>query len=275
VENRKIIDEFIEDVELRFNNCGHSVHPKGWSENKSHPDYDLWYVTDGEITIEYGGRKSVAGVGDIVFFNPGVVYSAFGGSGPCAHIFIHFDFPLGERFNFLNEFDLMGVTANRYFREEGEAFRNTFDAFLNKTPMSSLALKGYFLVLLAKLLAVPRDLPPGYTASLPQPKHFAKLKPVLQYIEEHIGENIPAELLAEMIGMSTKYFYAFFKTNIGLTPHHYITRIRMNRARELLLDPKLSIKEIAYRLGFSDPYTFSKIFKRLHRTSPSRYIDRT
>ncbi len=275
MENRKIIDEFIEDVELRFNNSGHSVHPKGWFEKKSHPDYDLWYVTEGEITFERDGCTSIAKEGDIVFFNPGVVYSAFGVNGPCAHIFIHFDFSLGERFNFLNEFDLMGVIPNRCFEEEGILLRNTFDAFLNKAPMSSLSLKGYFLVLLAKLLSIPRDNPSNHTVSLPQPKHFSKLKPALQYIEEHIGENISAERLAELIGMSPKYFYAFFKTNIGLTPHHYITRIRMNRARELLLDPKLSIKEIAFLLGFSDPYTFSRTFKRFHKTSPSRFYDLT
>jgi AraC family transcriptional regulator len=270
-----IMDELIEDVELRFHNCGTSTHQKGWSEKKKHPDYDLWIVTSGEVTLDYRGEKSIALEGDMVFFNPEVTYTASCSNEPCSHIFIHFDFPVGKRFNFLNEFDLMGVIPQRYFAKEGELFRHTFDSYVNRDPMAPLMLKGYFLVLLAKLLTIPQGNPSEPHASHEQTKHFARLKPVLQYIEEHIGENISTELLAEMIGLSPKYFYVFFKNNIGLTPHHYMTRIRMNRARDMLFDRKLTVKEIAYQLGFADPYTFSKIFKRFHKTSPSRFYDHT
>lgn len=273
--NLSIVDDLIEDVELKFNNCGLASHGVDWSERKKHPDYDLWYVTEGELAMECRGERWIAREGDIVFFNPGVAYSACSISGPCSHVVIHFDFPLGARYSFLNEFDLMGVIPHRYFAKEGALFLDTFEAYRNKEPMAALTLKGYFLILLAKLLTIPQENRPAGFESLRQTKHFAKLKPVLQYIDEHIGDNIPASVLADMIGMSSKYFYAYFKTNIGLTPQSYMTRIRMNRARDMLFERKLTVKEIAYRLGFSDPYTFSKIFKRFHRTSPSRFYDRT
>lgn len=273
--DRNIMDALIEDVELRFNNSGYSDHEMGWSESKKHPDYDLWYVTSGEITIDYQGGRSTAREGDIVFFNPGVAYSAYCLDAPCSHIFTHFDFQLGQRVHFLNDFDLMGVIPHHNFKTEGPLFRSTFDAYKNKQPMSALMLKGCFLVLLAKLLAIPKENSPAAKTPVERTVHYAKLKPVLQYIDEHIGESIPAALLAEMIHMSPKYFYAFFKTNIGLTPQSYITKMRMNRARELLMDRKLTVKEIAYQLGFSDPYTFSKVFKRFHKIPPSRFSDHT
>lgn len=273
--DRNIMDALIEDIELRFNNSGYSDHEIGWSEKKKHPDYDLWYVTSGEVTIDYEGGRSTAREGDIVFFNPGVIYSAYCIDSPCSHIFTHFDFPLGQRINFLNDFDLMGTIPQHYFKTEGPLFRSTFDAYKNKEPMSALLLKGYFLVLLAKLLAIPKNNSLVADMSVERTVHYAKLKPVLQYINEHLGEPIPASLLADMISMSPKYFYAFFKSNIGLTPQSYITKMRMNRARELLMDRKLTVKEIAYQLGFSDPYTFSKIFKRFHKISPSRFSNHT
>ncbi len=273
--NRMIMDNLSEHAELRLGSIGQSCHERGWSEGKRHPDYDLWLVTGGEVTIEARGRKSAANEGDIVFFNPGVPYFAACGSGPCSHIYVHFDFSLGERFNFLNEFDLMGVIPKRHFAAEGEQLRRAFDAYRNKEPMASLTLKGYFLTLLAKLLAVPKENASGFKEAVQPSKHFAKLAPVLRYIEEHIGEPIPAERLAEVMGMSPKYFYAFFKANIGLTPQNYVNRIKMNRARDLLLSGKRTVKEVAGQLGYSDPYTFSKIFKRYHHTSPSRLNDHT
>lgn len=275
--NRNILDELVEDVELTINSCGYSNHAIGWAEKKKHPDYDLWLVTRGEVTFDYRGGKAAAREGDIVFFNPDVPYSANCYLEPCRHIYIHFDFPLGQRFNFLNEFDLMGVIPGELFKKEGVLFCNTFDSYMRKEPLAPLMLKGYFLVLLARLLAIPqeRNSQSEYISSVQETKHFVKLKPVLQYIEEHIGDHISAEQLADMIGMSPKYFYSYFKTNIGLTPQNYITRIKMNRAREYLIDRSLTVKEIAYQLGFSDPYTFSKVFKRFNRTSPSRFYDHT
>ncbi|MGO4546787.1 helix-turn-helix domain-containing protein [Paenibacillus sp. 2TAB23] len=273
--DRNRMNALIEDVELRFNNSGYAAHEIGWSEKKKHPDYDLWYVTSGEITIECHGGRAVARAGDIVFFNPGVPYSAECHAAACTHIFIHFDFPVGKRINFLDEFGLMGLIPQRYFQEEGPRFRASFDAFKNKEPMSALVLKGYFLVLLAKLLAASARNPLDKMPSAPQRGSYDKLKPVLQYIDDHIEKQISAEHLAELISMSPKYFYAFFKANIGLTPQHYITKMKMNRARELLMGRKLTVKQIAYQLGFSDPYTFSKIFKRFHQQPPSRFTDHT
>jgi AraC family transcriptional regulator len=270
-----IIDELIEYVDLRINNCGHMTHEAGWSEEKVHPDYDLWYIMSGEVTIDYLNKKSTAYEGDIVFFNPGVPYSAYCLSEQCTHIYIHFDFPLGQRFNILNEFDLMGVIPHRYLEKEGTLFRNIFDDYKAKDHMASLMLKGYFLILLARILAIPQKNHSEYKQSFQQTKHFTKLKPVLQYIEEHISENVSPEYLADMIGMSPKYFYTFFKKNIGLTPQNYMTKIKMNRARDLLYERELTVKEIAYQLGFTDPYTFSKIFKRLHKISPSKFFDHT
>jgi AraC family transcriptional regulator len=275
VVSLKFMDGLMEYVDLRINSCGYSDHPQGWTEKKRHPDYDLWYVTSGEVTMEYYGGEDVATEGDILFFHPDVPYLAACSSAPCSHIFIHFDFPLGQRFNFLDEFNLMGVIPHRRFAKEGPLFRSGFEAYRAKEPMTALMLKGHLLVLLARLLAMPREMASDGRESLQQTKHFTKLKPVLHYIEEHIDDNIPAELLADMIGLSPKYFYTYFKNNIGLTPQDYMNRMKMSRARELLIERKLTVKEIAYQLGFSDPYTFSKIFKRFHKISPSKFVDQT
>ncbi|UKS30997.1 AraC family transcriptional regulator [Paenibacillus sp. HWE-109] len=273
--NRNIIDELSEYVELRLGSIGTASHDKGWTEAKQHPDYDIWLVTNGEVEVDVQGVMSVAKEGDIVFFNPGVAYTASCSQNSCSHIFVHFDFSLGERFNFLNEFDLMGVISGACLTKERELFREAFNAYQNRETMASLMLKGFFLALLARLLSIPKHPPIGLQGAELHSKHFTKLVPVLAYIEAHIGERIAVEQLAEMSGMSPKYFYAFFKAQMGVTPQNYMTRLKLNRAREYLYEGKLTVKQIAYQLGFADPYTFSKIFKRFHKIAPSKYYGHT
>ena len=173
--------------------------------------------------------------------------------------------------------------------------------------MAALTLQGSFLVLLAAILAKPQERPVGEEddsgsgsdrgsgrggkngnisggdkgsgsssgSGKRKSRQFARLLPVLQAIEQDIPGNMRPEHMAELIGMSPKYFYAFFKANIGLSPLNYVTQIRMNRARELILAGNLSIKEIAYQLGYADPYTFSKVFKRVYHVAPSKLFGHT
>ncbi len=272
-----LIDELMGYVQLRINHCGTAYHEAGWSEMRTHPDYDVWLVTEGEVSLDYQGKLVSARKGDVVFFNPGIPYTAYCSDAPCSHLYLHFDFSLGQRFNVLDEYQMMGVTTARELEQVGPMFQSAFHSYVDKAPMASLLLKGSCYVLLSRLLTIAISQQAGQTEHHPdtQSKQLIKLKPVMQYIEDHMGESITAERMAEMIDMSPKYFYSFFKANIGLTPQNYITRIRMNRARALLSAGELTIKEIAYQLGYADPYTFSKVFKRMHKTSPSKFFDHT
>ncbi|MCU6711300.1 AraC family transcriptional regulator [Paenibacillus sp. J5C_2022] len=273
---RSILDRLGDDAELKLNNYGYASHEAGWVERKRHPDYDVWMITEGEVSLGFAGRTAAAREGDLVFFHPEIAYTARCDQSSCSHLFIHFDFSLGERDNILHEFVSMGVISNRLVQEEAGMLRQAFQAYRENKPMASLLLRGYFLALLARLLAIPiPDHDEASRKSQGSSRALARLQPILHYIDEHVGEPITAERLAERIGMSPKYFYTFFKANIGFTPQHYITRIRLNRARELLLEGERSVKEIAYQLGYPDPYTFSKQFKRYHHMSPSRFSEHT
>ncbi|MFD0958121.1 helix-turn-helix domain-containing protein [Paenibacillus chungangensis] len=274
---RSILDELGDYAELKLNNYGYASHEASWMERKRHPDYDVWMITDGEVILNFAGSEAVAREGDLVFFHPGIAYSARCEQSSCSHLFIHFDFSLGERYNILHEYVSMGVIPKGLVQEEVGMLRQAFQAYRESRPMASLLLRGYFLALIARLLAIPL---PDHDEERRNPEEglsraLSRLQPALRYIEEHVGKPISADLLAEKTDMSPKYFYTFFKANIGFTPQHYITRIRMNRARELLLEGGASVKEIAYKLGYPDPYTFSKQFKRFHNVSPSRFSEHT
>lgn len=90
----------------------------------------------------------------------------------------------------------------------------------------------------------------------------------LAFLQQSVHEDVDMAALAASLSLSTCTFNRHFRKATGLTPHHYHTHLRMNRAKELLEDPDLRIKQISRKLGFQDQYYFSRVFKKHTGTSP-------
>ena len=71
--------------------------------------------------------------------------------------------------------------------------------------------------------------------------------------------------------LSPVYISKIFKDIMGDSPINYLIRIRLSKAKELLENSKLSIKEISEAIGYKDPYYFSKLYKKYYGISPSKH----
>lgn len=98
-----------------------------------------------------------------------------------------------------------------------------------------------------------------------------QLERAFRYLHAHLGTNVDLGELAAVVGLSRYHFSVAFKLATGETPHGALTRIRIDRARELLADPALAVTEVALAVGFQTPSAFAATFRRLVATSPSAY----
>lgn len=98
-----------------------------------------------------------------------------------------------------------------------------------------------------------------------------RLGRVLDYLEEHLGENIGLSELAGAAGLSDYHFSRSFKAATGESPHQYLIRRRTERACEYLAEGSLSLADIAYALGFSSQAHFSNTFKARQGVTPGAY----
>ncbi|MGM0922971.1 MAG: response regulator transcription factor [Bacillota bacterium] len=95
-----------------------------------------------------------------------------------------------------------------------------------------------------------------------------------RWIKEHLHESITIERIAKEMYMNPTYFCELFKSQTGETVLDYITKERMQKAKELLLRTDLRVYEIAQRVGYTDTKYFSKLFKRYFDELPSIYREK-
>lgn len=91
------------------------------------------------------------------------------------------------------------------------------------------------------------------------------------YLQAHVAGRISVAQLAAMVSLSPSHFAAMFRDQVGLPVLAYQTQLRMLRARELLDTTELPVAAIAARLGYADPFYFSRQFRREHGTTPLNY----
>lgn len=94
---------------------------------------------------------------------------------------------------------------------------------------------------------------------------------VQAYLRENYAKQVDFSALARMQCVSAPYLSRIFHDRTGVSPSRYLTDLRMTAARKMLRDTELSVKEIAERTGYPDPFHFSRTFKTAVGLNPTQY----
>lgn len=168
-----------------------------------------------------------------------------------------------------NHIPVVLLTAKATQTDRIEGLRRGADAYLAK-PFQ----KEELLVRLEQLLELRRQLQEKYQAN-GEPDEVVEdpfLHRVRQTIIDHLDDTeFSVQQLSRELGMSRVQLHRKLKALAGQSASVLIRTIRLQRGRELLKDPALTIAEIAYRVGFKDPAHFSRLFSRHYDVPPSEW----
>lgn len=103
------------------------------------------------------------------------------------------------------------------------------------------------------------------------PYDFKCIDNALQYIDRHYAEKISAENLSMEVGLSKDKLQAGLQCRTGNTLHKYIQLVRLEKAKELLVNTNDPLKSVADASGFVNESHFCKVFKKINMVSPVQY----
>jgi AraC family transcriptional regulator len=98
-----------------------------------------------------------------------------------------------------------------------------------------------------------------------------KLRQITGWMSEHAGEEFNLERLAAQAGLSRFHFQRLFRAATGVSPSRYHINLRINEARRLLRETKMSVVDVALEVGYTNPSHFAQLFRRETGLSPSDY----
>jgi AraC family transcriptional regulator len=98
---------------------------------------------------------------------------------------------------------------------------------------------------------------------------------VASYMEAHLADDVLLDDLAGVAAISKFHFLRLFRQRAGVTPHQFLTRLRMERAAQLLAETAEPVQEVARRSGYASPSRFASAFKRQHGTNPLAFRQRS
>jgi two-component system response regulator YesN len=102
-------------------------------------------------------------------------------------------------------------------------------------------------------------------------KNKNTISQVMHVIDNGYHDKLTIQEIAKEVYLAPNYLCALFKQETGQTLNEYITKVRMEKAKELFKDKEKKINEICYAVGYNDPTYFTKIFKRYTGLNPIEY----
>jgi AraC family transcriptional regulator len=98
-----------------------------------------------------------------------------------------------------------------------------------------------------------------------------QIKRVMDYIEDHLAEDISMSTLAEQVNLSPYHFSRTFRQSFAMPPHRYHINLRIEHAKRMLANMTLSVTEIGQRLGFCESSAFTATFRRFTGRTPTDF----
>lgn len=238
---------------------------------ESHPGrYELLYLHTGIKQIAIGGDEYTLRGGDVLIIRPGEAHGQETGVQDRTTIYyLHLRSP-AEMPDFLGmsqaERDEVSLRLNgmRQFRAGRllrQLIQDIFAAARTEDAMTPVRIRA----LLALMLC---EIPQGMENASPMPLDMAE---IVSYIDAHPEEIHSIDALAARCALSPPRFKQKFKEATGVPPAEYAARIRMRRARDLLLHTDATVTAIAMELGFSSSQHFAQFFRRYAGLSPTAF----
>ena len=248
-----------------------STHPRYQMAFHWHNEWELLRVIKGELLLTLNDEQHRIKAGEIVLIAGETLHG--GEADDCIYECLVFD--LYGLFNkieavrtALRPFYRMDISPDLFFKNSDLYPARVLDVFSGDKRSPCLALETISAIaeLFAWIIKEKR-----FQSASRKSGWSARIKPVLEYIETHYGEELSLDILSTVAGMNARYFCKVFYSLTNTTPMNYVNFFRIEQAAFLLDSTDMYITEIASNCGFWESSYFTKVFKKFKGTTPHLY----
>jgi AraC-like DNA-binding protein len=236
------------------------------AEGRTLPEFQIVYITKGAGVLTVEDSKYALSAGSLFLLFPGIKhqYKPNYETG-WNEYWVGFN---GDYFNKLLREGILSP-GNMYF-EVGlqdkilSLFYQIFDEVISQQPLFQIRACVTVLALIAEMLTFARR--------RQQPNYYQKIVEKAKFLmASNVYNAINLPHISGEIGISTSRLNEIFKTYTAMTPYQYFIHIKILQAEGLLEQNDMSVKEVAFKLGFEDQHYFSRLFKSKTGISPSEW----
>ncbi len=292
------------DVLPKVSYMNRIVTPNNWCHpTRVADEYILYVVNQGSLYLKEDSTNYILHAGDMLLLEPGHTHTGFKESA-CDYHYIHF------ASNTFTTFDCSHIDSieqilienkHLYYKcnpfsyelyQQAKLFipkdihmkdTSVLQSITNKMEESIRSFERhdeyYKFVCSCKLIEILTELSNYFAEVTMQNTRYSngiisqnkKIQEILDFLHLEYNHKLTGDIISEHMNMNFDYLNRNFKKQIGLTIFEYLTIIRINKAKELLLNGAMKSYEIAAAIGFANEYHFSKAFKKTVGLSPNQY----
>lgn len=249
-----------------------------------HDELEAFVVESGTVRVAVNGAESTMKQGEGVFINAGALHGVWAaGEGPCRlrSIVFHPRLVGGGVDSILWQKYLEPLRSDPcrpcvYFTNSQEWERDALDAVQEAWQACVLETEGFEFTVrerLSKLIFLLAKYCPAMEKK-PSEKILRdgeRIKVMLQYIQEHYGEELTLAKIAQSAAVSENECLRCFRSMTGSSPIQYVKQVRIQKAAELLETTDQKISEIGVACGFQEMSYFARVFREVKGCTPKKY----
>lgn len=250
----------------------------------SHMQVEFLVVIEGQLGIQTKHDYTVMAPGDVMVLGSSQPHRTYKHSAdPLRQIVFqidlkqHFDLSTMPYLHCFSELTHPLEQFNELFQGNSAVKQAAYNLIMQIYEESQSRKIGYELAISAAiknlLLLMLRNDKRDFSA-LAEDSGISRVRPALDFIDEHLSERISVEDMCSVLNLSYHYFIKYFKKVMGISFVDYVNYKRIKKAERLLLTGDLSIMEVSFEVGILNMAQFYKLFKRHNQCSPKEFKQR-
>ena len=240
--------------------------------NRTIRHHELIFINGGKGHLVINNKVYQLEAGSLLYICPNLQYSLESeGKDPLRCFTVHFSYAVvvlnGDRWNTTNATNMLPLDPMQILKDYYQVnniFKNLVENWFAKLPGYEFITKTLLQQLLIEIYHNVKNNNQNYSTSL-------KVEKIIEYMRSNVDNRVTIADLCKLVKLSPAYLSGIFKETTGYSVIKFFNKIKVDKAKELIIEGDKKIKEVAKILGFTDEFYFSRIFKKIEGISPLEF----